>query len=65
MSYQAALINELEADQDVAVKAVIAGTPVKAWQEPEQGCGYHVAEAVHIRLIIHRLIAIQERLAHL
>jgi hypothetical protein len=45
-SYQAALINELEADhvrwaitadQDVAVKAVIAGVPTEAWQEPEQG----------------------------
>jgi Transposase DDE domain group 1 len=55
-SYQAALINELEADQvrwaitadqDVAVKAVIAGLPPAAWQEPAQGCGYQVAEAVH------------------
>ncbi len=55
-SYQAALINELEADQvrwaitadqDVAVKAVIAGLPPGAWQEPEPGCGYQVAEAVH------------------
>ena len=55
-SYQAALINELEtdqvrwtitADQDVAVKAVIAGVPTEAWQEPEKGCGYQVAEAVH------------------
>ena len=45
-SYQAALINELEedqvrgaitADQDVAVKAVIAGVPAEAWQEPEKG----------------------------
>ena len=43
-SYQAALINELEADhvrwaitadQDVAVKAVIAGLPPAAWQVPE------------------------------
>ena len=57
-SYQAALINELEtdqvrwaitADQDVAVKAVIAGLPPEAWQEPEKGCGYHVADAVHTR----------------
>jgi len=55
-SYQAELINTLEtdrvrwaitADQDVAVKAVIAGVPPEAWQEPEQGCGYQVAEAVH------------------
>ena len=55
-SYQAALINELEedqvrgaitADQDVAVKAVIAGVPAEAWQEPEKGCGYQVADTVH------------------
>lgn len=55
-SYQSALINELgadhvrwaiTADQDVAVKAVIAGVPTEAWQEPEPGCGYQVAEAVH------------------
>jgi hypothetical protein len=55
-SYQAALINELEADQvrwaitadqDVAVKAVIQGIPSDAWQEPVTGCGYQVAEAVH------------------
>ena len=53
-SYQAELINTWEtdqvrwaitADQDVAVKAVIAGVPTEAWQE--QGCGYQVAEAVH------------------
>ena len=55
-SYQAELINELEADQvrwaitadqDVAVKAVIAGVPTEAWQEPALGCGYQVADAVH------------------
>jgi hypothetical protein len=55
-SYQAALINELEtdqvrwaitADQDRAVKAMIAGVPAEAWQEPKKGCGYQVAEAVH------------------
>ena len=55
-AYQAARIKELEADhvrwastadQDVAVKAVIAGLPSAAWQEPEPGCGYQVAEAVH------------------
>ena len=55
-SYQAERINTLEtdqmrwaitADQDVAVKAVIAGVPAEAWQEPEPGCGYQVAEAVH------------------
>ena len=55
-SYQAELVNELEADQvrwaitadqDVAVKAVIAGLAPTAWEEPEPGCGYQVAEAVH------------------
>ena len=55
-SYQAELINALEtdqmrwaitADQDVAVKAVIAGVPTEAWQEPEPGCGYQVADTVH------------------
>jgi hypothetical protein len=70
-SYQAELINELEsdqvrwaitADQDVAVKAVMAGLAPGAWQEPERGCGYQVAETVHtmnetkaaFRLIIKR-----------
>jgi hypothetical protein len=70
-AYQAELINELEADQvrwaitaaqDVAVKGVIANLPPAAWQEPEPGCGYHVAEAGHtmtatkaaFRLIIKR-----------
>lgn len=70
-SYQAELVNELEADQaqgtitadqDVAVKAVIAGLSPAAWQEPELGCGYQMAEAVHtmnatkaaFRLIIKR-----------
>ena len=70
-SSQAALINELEADQvrwaitadqDVAVKAVMAGLPPGAWEEPEQGCGCQVAETVHtmpatkaaFRLIIKR-----------
>lgn len=70
-SYQAELINELEADQvrwaitadqDVAVKAVVAGLSPEAWLEPAAGCGYQVAEAVHtmtqtkmaFRLIIKR-----------
>lgn len=53
-SYQAARIKEVEADQvrgastadqDVAVKAVSAGLPPAAWQEPEQGGGEQVAEA--------------------
>lgn len=55
-SYQAALSNEWEADegrwastadQDAAVKAVMAGVPAEAWQAPEPGCGEQVADAVH------------------
>jgi hypothetical protein len=55
-SYQAELINEMEtdqvrwaitADQDVAIKAAIAGLVPAAWQEPEPGCGYQVADTVH------------------
>jgi len=55
-SYQAALINALEADevlwaitadQDRAVKALIEGIPEGQWQEPVRGCGYEVAETVH------------------
>lgn len=55
-SYQAELINELEADtvcwaitadQDTAVKAAMATLPAAAWAEPERGCGYQVAETVH------------------
>jgi hypothetical protein len=54
--YQAALSNEWEADegrwastadQDAAVKAVMAGVPAEAWQAPEPGCGEQVADAVH------------------
>ena len=77
-SYQAELINELEtdqvrwaitADQDVAVKAVIAGLLPDAWQEPTAGCGYQVAEAVHsmnqtkaaFRLLIKREAAATAR----
>jgi hypothetical protein len=37
----------ITADQDVAVKAVLAGIPSEAWQEPEKGCGGQVADAVH------------------
>ena len=36
-----------QADQDVAGKAVIAGLVPAAWQEPEPGCGYQVADTVH------------------
>jgi hypothetical protein len=55
-SYQAALINELEADQvrwtitadqDQAVKESIKGIPEEAWKEPLPGCGYEIAETVH------------------
>ena len=55
-SYQAEVINNLEADrvlwgitadQDVAVKAIIRDIPADRWQEPRPGCGYEVAEAVH------------------
>ncbi len=55
-SYQAALINELEgdsvlwtitADQDSAVRKLIANIPEAAWQEAFPGAGYELAETVH------------------
>lgn len=55
-SYQAALINELEtdgvkftitADMDSAIKGLIAGISEAEWKEPQKGCGYELAEAVH------------------
>lgn len=55
-SYQATLINALEADgvrfsitadQDAAVKALLRELPEEAWTEPIPGCGYEVAETVH------------------
>ncbi len=55
-SYQAELINALEADgvtwaitadQDVAVKGLIRGLGEAAWAEPVAGCGYQLAETVH------------------
>ncbi|MEK9195046.1 MAG: IS1380 family transposase [Patescibacteria group bacterium] len=55
-SYQAELINELEADgvtwaitadQDASVKRLIRQIPEEAWKEPQAGCGYEVAETVH------------------
>ena len=55
-SYQAELINALEADgvtwaitadQDVAVKGLIRGLGEAAWKEPVAGCGYQLAETVH------------------
>jgi len=70
-SYQADLINALEADgvvwaitgdQDHAVKEAIENIPETDWEEPTVGCGYQVAETVHImartdqafRLIVKR-----------
>ncbi len=55
-SYQAELINALEADgvrfsitadQDAAVKTLLRELPEAAWTEPVPGCGYELAEAVH------------------
>jgi hypothetical protein len=55
-SYQAELINILEADgvrwaitadQDAAVKTLLRELPEASWQEPVPGCGYEVAETVH------------------
>jgi hypothetical protein len=70
-SYQAELFNQLEedgvrygitADQDKAVKSVIALIPSGDWKEPVRGCGYEIAETVHcmnetkkaFRLVIKR-----------
>jgi len=70
-SYQAELINELDkdkvkwgitADMDTAVKAIIDSIPAGEWKEPEEGCGYEIAETVHsmnktkkaFRLVIKR-----------
>lgn len=55
-SYQAELINAVEADgvrfsitadQDAAVKTLLRELPEAAWTEPTPGCGYELAEAVH------------------
>ncbi|MBI3578103.1 MAG: IS1380 family transposase, partial [Ignavibacteriales bacterium] len=55
-SYQAELINALEADQvfwaitadqDCAVKEAIKRISPNDWKEPEVGCGYQVVETVH------------------
>lgn len=70
-SSQADLINELDkdrvkwgitADMDTAVKAIIDSLPAGEWKEPEEGCGYEIAETVHrmnttkkaFRLVIKR-----------
>jgi len=55
-SYQAELINALEADrvrwaitahQDAAVKGILKRVAEGDWSEPQTGCGYEVAETVH------------------
>ncbi len=55
-SYQAELINALEADgvrwaitadQDAAIKTLLRTLPETAWTAPVPGCGYELAEAVH------------------
>lgn len=55
-SYQAELINKLEADEvtwtitadmDESVKRLISSLSDNEWKEPERGCGYDVAETVH------------------
>jgi hypothetical protein len=78
-SYQADLFNQLEedgvryaitADQDKAVKLVIASIGEKGWNEPKKGCGYEIAETVHcmnqtkkaFRLVIKREVRRQGEL---
>lgn len=78
-SYQAELINTLEedgvkwtitADQDSAVKLVIAIIPEDKWYEPVKGCGYEIAETIHtmnktkeaFRLVIKREVMKQGEL---
>jgi len=78
-SYQANLINELDqdkvkwgitADMDQAVKAVITLIPDSEWKEPQEGCGYEIAETVHsmnktknaFRLVIKREMRRQENM---
>jgi len=55
-SYQADLFNQLEgdgvkyaitADQDKAVKGLIASIADAEWKEPKRGCGYEIAETIH------------------
>jgi len=72
-SYQADLINALEEDgvlwsitasQDAAVKSAMDSIPETAWEEPEAGCGYEIAETIHsmektkkaFRLVVKREI---------
>ena len=37
----------ITADQNKAVKTLIKAVPEEPWKEPERGCGYDLAEAVH------------------
>ncbi|HAZ10016.1 MAG: hypothetical protein A2Z59_00180 [Nitrospinae bacterium RIFCSPLOWO2_02_39_17] len=62
-SYQAELINRLEADgvrwtitsdQDRAVKPMIASIAEDEWREPIKGCGYEIAETVHTMEKTHK-----------
>ncbi len=78
-SYQAALFNQLEedgvkyaitADQDKAVKKVIALIDQAEWKEPVRGCGYEIGETVHcmnetkkaFRLVVKREVRRQGEL---
>jgi hypothetical protein len=78
-SYQADLFNQLEedgvryairADQDKAVKLVIALIAEEDWKEPVRGCGYEIAETVHcmnetkkaFRLVVKREVRRQGEL---
>jgi hypothetical protein len=78
-SYQADLFNQLEedgvkyaitADQDKAVKLVIALIAEEDWKEAVRGCGYELAETVHcmngtkraFRLVVKREIRRQRDL---
>src|SRR4030043_2113117 len=78
-SYQAELFNQVEedgvryaitADQDRAVKSLIALIGADQWKEPIRGCGYELAETVHcmektkkaFRLIIKREVRRQGEL---
>jgi len=62
-SYQADLINALEADgvywaitgdQDQAAKEAIRKIPQADWEEPTLGCGYEIAETVHTMARTHQ-----------
>jgi len=55
-SYQAGLINKLEAygvtygitaDMDKAVKSAVETIEEDQWIEPKKGCGYKIVETIH------------------